>query len=365
MSSRAADGFPLGSPMSDIPVTPLVRGHIDSFQACEVESACLAGWIFCEGVHIQTIDICLGGQIWVQDAPLFDRPEIELAFASQIGPCPHATHSGFSVTAQLPPGVKASSEVLISITPHTSTGKRLNTLQSYYCAYESELRNAPQPPAQLQERIGGSKDFVRTAAQLVSLILTSASKYKPIAEMNRILDWGCGCGRVIAQLLKLIPPRQLFGCDIDAEAIAWNLDNLHGPGFTRISPYPPTPYPDGYFDLIYGISVMTHLDEKTQMLWLTELRRIANRGGILVLSVISEALRSEKMPAVMASEFARKGFVSIVPNYSDLLSQHSHQNYYQEAYHSFDYIASCWGQHFDVLEFVITKHQDLVILRSK
>jgi SAM-dependent methyltransferase len=181
--------------------------------------------------------------------------------------------------------------------------------------------------------------------------------------MNRILDWGRG--RVIAQLLKLIPPRHLFGCDIDAEAIAWNIANLHGPEFTRINPYPPTPYPDRFFDLIYGISVMTHLDEKTQMLWLAELRRIANRGGILVLSVIGEALRSENMSTARASEFARKGFVSIVPNYSDLLSEHSHQNYYQEAYHSFDYIASHRVQHFDVLEFVITKHQDLVILQAK
>jgi hypothetical protein len=99
----------------------------------------------------------LGGQIWVQAAPLFDRPEIEAAFAPQIGPCPHATHSGFSVTAQLPPGVKASSEVLIGITPYTSTGIRLNTLQSYYCAYESELGNAPQPPAHLQNELEAAK----------------------------------------------------------------------------------------------------------------------------------------------------------------------------------------------------------------
>ena len=101
------------------------------------------------------------------------------------------------------------------------------------------------------------------------------------------------------------------------------------------------------------------------MLWLAELQRIANRGGILVLSVIGEALRSKNMPIAMASEFAQKGFVSTVPNYSELLSEHSHQNYYQEAYHSLDYIASTWGQHFEVLEFVITKHQDLVILRAR
>lgn len=357
--------FLLKHPMSDIPVTSLIRGHIDVFQACGDEKALLAGWIFREDVPIQTIDISLGGQPWLQSVPLFDRPDVEAAYTPLLGPCPQATHSGFSVTAQLPRGVTAGSEVLIGITGYTRTGTRLNTLQSYYCEYENELKNSPQPPAHLQERIGGGKDFIQTAAQLVSLILTSASKYKPICEINRILDWGCGCGRVIAQLLKLIPPQRLFGCDIDAEAIAWDIDNLSGPEFTRINPYPPTSYADSYFDLIYGISVMTHLDERTQMLWLAELRRIASRDGILVLSVIGETLRSKNMPTAMAGEFARKGFVSIVPNYSDLLSEHSHQNYYQEAYHSFDYIASCWSQHFELLEFVLTKHQDVVILQAK
>lgn len=351
--------------MSGIPVTALVRGHIDLFEPYEVDKAHLTGWIFREDIHIHTVDVSLCGETWVHAVPLFDRPDVEAAYAPLIGPCPPATRSGFSVIAQLPPEVKAGSEVLIGITPYTSTGVRLNTLQSYYCAYEYELKNAPQPPAHLQERIGGSKNFIHIAAQLVSLILTSAVKYKPISAIGRILDWGCGCGRVIAQLIKLIPPRQLFGCDIDTEAIAWDVANIHGPSFARVNPYPPTPYPDSYFDLIYGISVMTHLDERTQMLWLAELQRIAKPGGILVLSVIGEGLRSKNMPTSMASEFARKGFVSVVPNYSDLLSDYSHQNYYQEAYHSFDYIASRWGQHFDVLEFVVTNHQDVVILQAK
>ncbi len=117
--------------MSDIVVTSLVRGHIDLFQACESEKALLAGWIFREDLAIQTVDISLGGQPWLQAVPLFDRPDVEAAYASLLGPCPQATHSGFSVTAQLPRGVTAGSEILIGITPYTPTGTRLNTLQSY------------------------------------------------------------------------------------------------------------------------------------------------------------------------------------------------------------------------------------------
>jgi hypothetical protein len=109
---------------------------------------------------------------------------------------------------------------------------------------------------------------------------------------------------------------------------------------------------------------MTHLDENTQMLWLRELERIARPDAIVALSVVGEKLRKTNMPTSLANEFAEKGFAAFVPNYSDLLSEFSHQEYYQEAYHSLDYITTNWGKHFDVVEYVETKFQDLVILRK-
>lgn len=154
---------------------------------------------------------------------------------------------------------------------------------------------------------GGSKDFLRVANHVVSLILTCVTKYKPISDISTVLDWGCGSGRVIGQMMKFVPPEKLFGCDIDAEAITWDQDNIHGPHFTQINPYPPTPHPSSKFDVIYGISVMTHLDEETQLLWLEELRRIAKPGGIVALSVIGRNLRSKLMPPALVQEFGEKG----------------------------------------------------------
>jgi hypothetical protein len=109
---------------------------------------------------------------------------------------------------------------------------------------------------------------------------------------------------------------------------------------------------------------MTHLSEDTQLLWLEELKRIARPGAILALSVIGENLRAANMPDSVAHEFAQKGFASFVPNYSDLLTESSHQGYYQESYHSLEYIGSVWSRYFDVLECRETKHQDIIILRK-
>jgi hypothetical protein len=110
---------------------------------------------------------------------------------------------------------------------------------------------------------------------------------------------------------------------------------------------------------------MTHLDEEAQLAWLKELQRIARPGAILALSVIGHDLRGTNMPADLAPTYVEKGFAAFVPGYSDLLAEFSHPGYYKEAYHSLDYIVSTWGRFFEILEYVETRHQDIVLLRAR
>jgi trans-aconitate methyltransferase len=234
----------------------------------------------------------------------------------------------------------------------------------YFHDFEQQRAQTPLPPTHLQERVGGSKDFRQIGAELTSLLLTAIGKHRPLWEPEKILDWGCGCGRVIAQLRKLLPRERIFGCDIDDEAIAWNRKHLPGSSSLRIAPYPPTIYPDGEFDVIYGISVMTHLDEKTHFCWLQELQRIARSGAILALSVIGSELRHTNMPAQLVADYARKGFATFVPEYSEMLREFSHPSYYKESYHSPAYVSSTWSRYFEIMDYIETKHQDLVVLRA-
>jgi 2-polyprenyl-3-methyl-5-hydroxy-6-metoxy-1,4-benzoquinol methylase len=350
--------------MSKVLTTPVIRGHIDLLEPRGAGQAQLMGWIFRLDTPIDRIDITLQGKPWTSVTSLHERADVKAAYEPVVGSCPHLSRSGFDVTAQIPGGVKVDANTIVGITPYTPDGLRLDSFQAFFCAYQDELSNTPQPPVHLQERIGGSEYFIQIAGQIASLIMTGVGKYKPISEWGKVLDWGCGCGRVMSQLMKFVSPERLHGCDIDSAAIAWDKQNLCGPSFTRIDPYPPTGYPDSAFDVIYGISVMTHLDEKTQILWLDELKRIARPGAILALSVIGEKLRATNMPASLLNEFTEKGFASFVPSYSDSLSEFSHQKYYQEAYHTLEYITATWGQYFDVVEYVESKFQDLVILRK-
>ena len=115
-----------------------------------------------------------------------------------------------------------------------------------------------------------------------------ASVGRELREFDRILDFGCGCGRVTRWLRPLADDSELQGCDIDEFAIAWDQEHLTFAKFSHTPTEPPLPYVSGYFDLVLNHSVFTHLDEYYQDMWLEELCRIVSPGGFLVLSVHGE-----------------------------------------------------------------------------
>lgn len=87
-------------------------------------------------------------------------------------------------------------------------------------------------------------------------------------------------GRMLLWLEEIGRTRSLHGTDIDKEAIAWCRAHLP---YVRVSvngPDPPLPYPDRNFDLVFNHSGFTHIDERRQDLWLTELLRVTRTGGL-------------------------------------------------------------------------------------
>jgi SAM-dependent methyltransferase len=351
--------------MDQIPILIRARAHLDSFDRLEEGKARLRGWIFRPDIQINRLDIHLNGKRWVASLPLQERPDVRAAYhQTTIAKTVDLGRSGFDVTAPQPEKFSVNTGPIISLSPLGADGCPLESFHTYFHDLQKDSESLPQPPKELQDRIGGSDVFLSVAGQLTSLILSAIGRYRSFCEPGIILDWGCGCGRVMGQMMKLVAPDRLHGCDIDAEAVSWDQQNLPGPHFRRIEPYPPTTYPDDFFDIIYGISVMTHLDEETQLAWLRELQRISRPGAILALSVIGENLRQTKMPAELLTMYGERGFASYVPDYSDSLAEYSHRGYYKESYHRRDYLAATWGEFFEILECVETKHQDLLVLRA-
>ena len=320
------------------------------------------GWVFHPTEQIDSVSVALDGHTLVDDLKLIERPDVLDAFPQYTT----SLRSGYEFEAPFegPPGT--AHDALLVITP-ISGGKTLRAVHAVFCDSAHELKTRPQPPFHLMQRVGGAKNYEQVGPATLSLILTNLASVGPMAAAGRVLDWGCGSGRIAAHLAKFIDPNRVYGSDIDREAVDWAASNIPGPHFSAIPTYPPTEYPDSFFDRIYGISVMTHLDEDAQLQWLRELHRISQPGAGILLSIIGVLLRATNMPSSLMGEYARNGFATFVPAYEQALGfrEFSPEGYYKESYHTPDYVDRVWGQFFDVVEYVETGYQDLVLLRRR
>lgn len=102
---------------------------------------------------------------------------------------------------------------------------------------------------------------------------------------KRVLDFGCGSGRILRPASQTDPAAEFWGCDIDEPSIAWLRENLSPPLNVVTNPErPPLPFDDEHFDLIWTFSVFTHLTD-TWSAWLAELHRLLKPDGVLVATV--------------------------------------------------------------------------------
>ncbi len=143
---------------------------------------------------------------------------------------------------------------------------------------------------------------VRTAARWIAPFIDGGKKCstalesalhqttgKRIYDFQNVLDFGCGCGRTILQW-DLPALRKLIACDVDGPAIAWMKQAYDGTKYSQLSFMhtrfdPPLPFPNDHFDLIYSVSIFSHLSGEDERTWLTELARVLCPGGIALITV--------------------------------------------------------------------------------
>jgi SAM-dependent methyltransferase len=108
-------------------------------------------------------------------------------------------------------------------------------------------------------------------------------------EGRRVLDFGCGPGRVLRQFLGEAASGEFWGCDLHRPTIAWLDEHLSPPLHFYVNDKIPTPHPDSYFDLVYAISVFTHITHEWSA-WLLELHRILKPEGLLLATIVGPEL---------------------------------------------------------------------------
>jgi SAM-dependent methyltransferase len=145
----------------------------------------------------------------------------------------------------------------------------------------------------------GAGDFWQTGNAIAGLTMATAGLY----ASDRILDVGCGMGRVALPLSRLLDQRGSYdGFDTSREYIDWCERNLpldsarfHFRHFDiRSSHYNESgalaadafafPWPDNSFSLAIAVSLFTHLSAAATKNYLHEIARTLERNGRLFAS---------------------------------------------------------------------------------
>lgn len=221
----------------------------------------------------------------------------------------------------------------------------------------------PMPSKDLQIRVVGgyNADFLESGYYIVKEIDDILHKHgTALADRKTVLEWGCGCGRSLRPLKRVHPHLNLYGTDIDPEAIGWLQENYKSiADFKTNDPYPPMDYPDNKFDLIYSVSVFTHLPEDMQFAWLEDLMRLLQPGGIGLFSI-----HGPNHYGTFKERIEEAGFYyNDVGALTDGLPE-----FYRQSFHTADYINREWVKYFEILDIVTLgfgNHQDVVVVRKK
>lgn len=162
-------------------------------------------------------------------------------------------------------------------------------------------------------------------------------------DFSVVLDFGCGCGRIM-RYWQSLEGVELWGVDYNRAMIEWCQQHLGFARFQVSQLSPPLQCEAEKFDFAYARSVFTHLAERLQCAWLRELNRVLKPGGIF-LSTLNGDVYTDLLAA---DELARYRTGHLVVRQQEFEGQNA-----CAAFHPSEYVYKQWSQQgFEVVDFV-------------
>jgi SAM-dependent methyltransferase len=342
--------------IADFQALPIVCGALGAMVPLSDGSLTVAGWLLLPDRPLNQIDVYLDGISVLRSVGLTECQDVAISYKW----IPHALTSGFNFVLPLSRKQSAGTSVLefIAFDGGTPAGRFSHLVRA-------DLDRFPSPPKDYAFRVNRNRDlhyFKVGGLRTFGHFMRAALQHGRLSGMKRILDWGCGCGRVTAHLMGIEDGPEVFGCDIDPLAIEWCNRHLKEGAFSVIKPLPPTPYPDAHFDLIVSYSVFTHLTRDVQEAWLQEMQRLLSPRGIFLATVHGKFPLSVAK-GVPNAEFPPSGIEDLIQD--DALEGIAPENYYRSTYQAQEYTVREFGKYFKVLEYIergVDNFQDLIVL---
>ncbi|MCA8970421.1 MAG: class I SAM-dependent methyltransferase [Planctomycetes bacterium] len=200
-------------------------------------------------------------------------------------------------------------------------------------------------------------------------------------QPGSMLDFGCGCARILRCFARFADSWQLVGTDIDANAIAWCRSHFDFIRFETLPFGPPTPFRDEEFTAAYAFSVFSHLPVSLHLDWLEELRRITRPGAALALTVMGHRCYEKYVDATASDVWTPEGLADDRARWTregilyypypspmpSLPEEDQDKAVYGITFLTPSYIEERWSEYFDVVEIRKPPQdwQDYVVLRRR
>ena len=160
------------------------------------------------------------------------------------------------------------------------------------------------PPEDLRWRAAGMRDaesFLASGRTAVEFFDREAlaSERKSLGDFSMILDFGCGCGRLLRTLRTVCDQwAAIHGTDIDPSAITWCKQNIAEASYVVNAEYPPLPY-RGPFDRPGPGELGVQPPRcRSPGRWLAELQRVVKPGRSAVEEPFADGTPSSRSPTM-------------------------------------------------------------------
>ncbi|QNA43841.1 class I SAM-dependent methyltransferase [Lacibacter sediminis] len=193
-----------------------------------------------------------------------------------------------------------------------------------------------------------------------------------IGKETKVLDFGCASGRVLRHF-ALQSTTVSWGCDINENHVLWC--NKYLPNNSIVFQNTSLPHlqiADNFLDLIYCLSVFTHI-ESFETSWLCELNRILKPGGIAYITIHDEN-SWQIMPkdwgvgyaVINHPEFNEEWLTAGFPNEKFISRWQNNKSYTSNVFYRLSYIEHVWSKFFSIKEIIPngSNYQTVLILQK-
>jgi len=171
--------------------------------------------------------------------------------------------------------------------PIGTVGALLLDIPSQYPLTRAFLPRMPADQVQISWTGQSGSALLAQSCAFARAVEVAYPKYTGRSLSNaKLLDYGCGWGRLIRLMYHFTAPENIYACDPWQDSIELCRGQKLRAHFALCDYLPKeVPFPGLKFDLIYAFSVFTHLSERTANLVLSALRSTVFDHSLLVVTV--------------------------------------------------------------------------------